>query len=164
MGIKTAADSTQQINFRVTSGGALQAVGAGWQTIPGSAGVVQYSTDLNGNNNYTDSGDTLNVHRIRFVGNYHEATPNYDVMISNAGSNNVFDNVFSNIQIFSGAPPSVGDGLVRISLEGDSVNGDYIIDNMVLTTIPEPGTLVLLAVGGVAFCLVLVRRRKRARR
>ena len=163
LGIRTIEGGDSQINFRVSDSGKIEAHdmdGAGWTTI--AAGVVQYSVDANGNNDYTDDpGDVLNVHRIRFVGHYDDAVPNYDVMLSNAGSDDVTDNVYLGLTLFSGGAgdPAQGDGLVQIAIEGDATTGDYILDNM--NIIPEPGALALLVAGGVMFC---IRRRGHGRR
>ena len=160
LGIRTMDAGAAQINFRVSGLGRIEAhdLALGWTTI--AEGVVQYSVDADDSNNYTDDpGDVLNVHRIRFVGHYDDATPNYDVMLSNAGSDDLTDNVYLGLTLLSGASPTLqGDGLIQIAVEGDAATGDYILDNMSLRTIPEPGTLALLAVGGVMFCSRLMRR------
>jgi len=160
MGIRPNAggDSTNQINLRVSGDGTLQAHDqtAGWSTI--ASNVISYSADAGGNDNFTDAGDTLNVHRIRFVGHYGDAAPNYDVMISDAGSDDVNDNVFLAQTFFSagGAPPQ-GSGLQTITLEQSSDStGAYILDNM--TLIPEPGTLGLLCVGWLMALALRSRR------
>ena len=163
MGIRAntieAGGAVNQINFRVSGDGRIEAhnsVLGPWQTI--DTGVVQYSADGDGDDDYTGANDTLNVHRIRFVGHYDDPTPNYDLMISNAGSDDVTDNMYLGLTHFSGGgPPPQGSGLEQITLEQSSDGtGAYILDNM--TLIPEPGTLGLLCVGWLMALALRSRR------
>jgi hypothetical protein len=59
--------------------------GGTFTPVPG-LGIVSFSTDVNGNGNYTDPGDTLNVYHLRIVGNYSAATPYVDIYTSDANS------------------------------------------------------------------------------
>lgn len=55
-------------------------------TVLPELGTVAFSTDANGNGNYTDPGDTLNVYHVHIVGNYSTATPYVDIYTSDANS------------------------------------------------------------------------------
>ena len=161
IGIRTQAGGAQQINFRVSETGKIEAHDhvLSWTTIDN--GVVSYSVDGDSSNDYTDhASDVLNIHRIRFVGHYDLVNPTYDILLSNAGSNNVFDNQYLGLQLFSGSgDPSQGAGILEMSLEQSSAStADYILDGMILTTVPEPAALVMLAVGAMMSCVPRRRR------
>jgi hypothetical protein len=55
-------------------------------TVLAELGTVAFSVDNNGNGNYTDPGDTLNVYRLRMVGNYAAASPYVSIYTSDANS------------------------------------------------------------------------------
>jgi hypothetical protein len=59
---------------------------AGAFTILPELGTVSFSVDVNGNNNYTDPGDTLNIYHLRIVGNYAASTPNVNIYTSDANN------------------------------------------------------------------------------
>lgn len=79
--------------------------GSTFVTLP-ELGTVAFSVDNNGNGNYTDPGDTLNVYHLRIVGNYTASTPYVDIYTSDA--NNTFLDHRSPGHSFwvSGAPAS----------------------------------------------------------
>jgi hypothetical protein len=52
-------------------------------------GTVAFSVDANGDGNYTEPGDTLNVYRLRIVGNYAASTPYVNIYTSYANSMNL---------------------------------------------------------------------------
>ena len=58
-------------------------------TVLSALGTVAFSVDNNGNGYYTDPGDTLNVYRLRIVGNYNAATPYVNLYTSDANSLNL---------------------------------------------------------------------------
>jgi hypothetical protein len=62
--------------------------GSTFTLLPG-LGTVAFSVDANGDGNYTEPGDTLNVYRLRIVGNYAASTPYVDVYTSDANSMNL---------------------------------------------------------------------------
>lgn len=64
--------------FGIYNGGAF--------TVLPELGTVAFSTDSNGNGNYTDPGDTLNVYHLRLVGNYAAAAPYVNIYTSDANS------------------------------------------------------------------------------
>lgn len=55
-------------------------------TVLPELGTVSFSVDINGNKNYTDPGDTLNVYRLRIVGNYAASTPCVNIYASDANN------------------------------------------------------------------------------
>jgi hypothetical protein len=64
--------------FGIYNGGAF--------TLLPELGTVAFSADNNGNGNYTDPGDSLNVYRLRIVGNYAAASPYVSIYTSDANS------------------------------------------------------------------------------
>jgi hypothetical protein len=69
-------------------------------------GTVAFSVDNNGNGNYTDPGDTLNVYRLRVVGNYAAATPYVNIYTSDANSMSLNHQSLRHVYWVSGAPVS----------------------------------------------------------
>jgi hypothetical protein len=62
--------------------------GGSFTLLPG-LGTVAFSVDANGDGNYTEPGDTLNVYRLRIVGNYATGTPYVNIYTSDANSMNL---------------------------------------------------------------------------
>lgn len=109
---------------------------------------------------WIDDDVTINplVHHLRIVGNYLEATPSYTITLTDpAGS--VFSETHS---YYYNAPPSVGDGLEGIVFYAynkySTGSYDYLIDNVTVTSLPEPATLALL--GSAAAVLIVWQRRR----
>jgi hypothetical protein len=69
-------------------------------------GTVAFSVDNNGNGNYTDAGDVLNVYRLRIVGNYAAATPYVNLYTSDANSAALNHQSLGRAYWVSGAPVS----------------------------------------------------------
>jgi hypothetical protein len=68
---------------------------------------------------------------------------------------------FSNLAL-SGDPGSTpneflqvvsAQGISRVVIEGDVLGGSFTVDDLTATSVPEPGSLMLLAAGGVALAL-----------
>ncbi|HEY4415062.1 MAG TPA: hypothetical protein VGO57_05155 [Verrucomicrobiae bacterium] len=55
-------------------------------TVLPQLGMVTFSVDNNGNSYYNDPGDTLNVYRLRLVGDYSSDTPQLNIYASDANS------------------------------------------------------------------------------
>ncbi|HEY2083421.1 MAG TPA: hypothetical protein VGI88_11610, partial [Verrucomicrobiae bacterium] len=75
-------------------------------TVLPELGTIAFSVDSNGNGNYTDSGDTLNVYRLRIVGNYVAATPSVNIYASDANSLVLNHQSLGRVYWVSGAPLS----------------------------------------------------------
>ena len=123
----------------------------GWSTAAGLANCILIDDDV------TD--DPL-VHHLRIVGDYLEATPSYTISITDSAGS-----VFTETRnYFYGSDPSLGDGIRGIQFVAYNNYGtkgyDYVIDNVALTSVPEPGTLALL--GWAMVGLVAWRWRKRS--
>lgn len=131
-----------------------------WVTVA-PAGFIAESIDANGDGDFADDGDALNVHALRVVGlDWGTADARYDVYLSDA---NVLDGTFSiaalGNTVFQNSPPTVParDSITAIRFQGGFSQNAYVVDNVVLT-VPEPATLSLLGLGGLG---VLVRRRRK---
>lgn len=75
-----------KVSVGVDNNGNLGMYNGGTFTILPELGTLAFSVDSNGNGIYTDPGDTLNVYRLRIVGNYSAATPYVDIYTSDANS------------------------------------------------------------------------------
>lgn len=75
-------------------------------TVLPELGTVAFSVDSNGNGYYNDPGDTLNVYRLRIVGNYSAATPYVDIYTSDANSLAFNHQSLGRTYWVSGAPTS----------------------------------------------------------
>ena len=70
-------------------------------------GKIEFSLDLNNNNNYLDEDDKLMVYRIRIKGDYTATNPNVTIELSEANENN-FSKKTSPLSYWVKTPPSVG--------------------------------------------------------
>lgn len=114
--------------------------GSGWQTL--MAGVVDFSVDADGDNDFTSPGDTLVVYRLRIEGHYGVASPYYDVFLSDGDSTDVNDNTALSVQYWQGAAPTTGQGLYSVAFYATgSVGGDYVVDNVSISTV-VPSTIL----------------------
>jgi hypothetical protein len=75
-------------------------------TILPELGTVSFSVDNNGNNNYTDPSDTLNVYHLRIVGNYSTSTPYLNIYTSGANSRTLNHQSSEHAYWVNGAPVS----------------------------------------------------------
>ena len=75
-----------RVSFGVNNSGQFGIYNGGTFTVLSGLGTIAFSVDSNGNGNYTDSGDTLNVYRVRIVGNYNATTPYVNIYTSDANS------------------------------------------------------------------------------
>jgi hypothetical protein len=69
-------------------------------------GTVSFSQDNNGNGNFTDPGDVLNVYRLRIVGNYAASTPCVNIYASDANSTELIHQSLGLTDWVSGTPIS----------------------------------------------------------
>jgi len=75
-----------KVSVGVNNSGQYGIYNGGTFTVLSGLGTIAFSVDSNGNGNYTDPGDTLNVYRVRVVGNYAAATPFVNIYTSDANS------------------------------------------------------------------------------
>ncbi len=94
------------LNLRVNGDGTMQTVTSGpttWVDIPNLANLVEFSVDANGDGDFSDPLDTLNVHRLVLRGDYSSDSPEYTVFLSEANSTELlFSGTASNW--FGGSP------------------------------------------------------------
>ena len=69
-------------------------------------GTVAFSQDNNGDGDYTDPGDVLNVYRLRIVGDYAASTPHVNIYTSDANSPTLTHQTLGLTSWVSGAPIS----------------------------------------------------------
>ncbi|HEX4350190.1 MAG TPA: hypothetical protein VH251_07375 [Verrucomicrobiae bacterium] len=95
-----------KVSVGVNSSGQFGIYNGGTFTVLPELGTVAFSVDNNGNGNYTDAGDTLNVYRLRIVGNYAAATPYVNIYTSDANSMALNHQSLEHAYWVSGAPVS----------------------------------------------------------
>lgn len=147
-----------QINLRVNGNGAVEVYGTAWQALADLAGVIAFSNDANADNDFSDVGDTLNVHHLRIVGHdYGLSTPNYDVYLSDANQT-ALTHVARGVSFFQNTAPTTGNWnrTLQITFETVYGTGDYVVDAVYLASVPEPASLALMILGMAA--IVLARR------
>ena len=98
--------SGAKVSVGVDNLGRFGIYNGGTFTVLPELGTAAFSTDANGNGNYTDSGDTLNVYHMRIVGNYSAATPYVDLYTSDANSLLLNHQSLGHSTWVSGAPVS----------------------------------------------------------
>jgi len=106
-----------------------------YTTIPGLENKIVFDNDL--------SDLTGSVHHLTVVGHFDDATPNYDVFLTDPS-----DNVYSalGVTMCSGdmAPLVTGMGLSQVGFYTYSSYGDWVIDNVSVVNVPEPSSIVML--------------------
>ena len=142
--------SLQQINFRVNPAGDLQIYndpnvsgGAGWTTVPGAEGIIDFSVDADDNDSLADAGDTLNVYTIKIIGDYTTADPTYDIYLSGANDGTPVL-LAEDMDWFHDSKPEAGGGLTFLSFFQHTVpeqGASWVIDEVYLQSPgigPEP--------------------------
>jgi hypothetical protein len=95
-----------KISVGVNNSGQFGIYNGGTFTVLSELGTVAFSVDNNGNGNYTDPGDTLNVYRLRIVGNYAAAAPYVNIYTSDANSMSLNHQSLGRAYWVSGTPVS----------------------------------------------------------
>lgn len=98
--------SGAKVSVGVDNFGRYGIYNGGTFTIMPELGTIAFSTDANGNGNYTDSGDTLNVYHMRIVGSYSATTPHVDIYTSDANSQLLDHQSLGHATWVNGAPIS----------------------------------------------------------
>jgi hypothetical protein len=136
-------------NFRVVGNGVFQIYnGSSYQTISGL--TAQTTVDAGGDLAW--NGETPVVNHIEIATHYSAATPSYDVTLNGAK--------VSGITWFQNNSPNASYTTTRVTLAGDACVSNFLADNMSITTVPEPSTLVLSIVGLVGLTAYAWRKRK----
>ncbi len=125
------------INMRLEPDGMLSTYDAHdrtWHKFSDKA--VDFSTDGNGDGDFDDAGDVLNVHSLRIVGNYADESPYYNVFLSDANSDEL-DLIGSNIQYWHSSDPEIshpesGDYIGEFRFATLSSDGVYLVDEVSL--------------------------------
>lgn len=119
--------------FRINGDGDFQSFNGGWVTVLPEAIVF-------------DDDVTVSplVHRFSMTVDSNIGT--FDLEITD--SNNIVHSVLGST-IWRGTPP-IGAGASAIEFNTFNSNGDSLIDNVTLVSIPEPSTMVLLGMLGIA--------------
>ncbi|MFW6162498.1 MAG: PEP-CTERM sorting domain-containing protein [Planctomycetota bacterium] len=125
------------------------------------ASFIAESIDQNGDDDFVDDGDVLNVHRLRVVGHdWGTADARYDVYLSEP---NVLDGTFAiaalGNTVFQGPPPAVParDSITAIRFQGGFSRNAYAVDSVDFA-VPEPASFSLLGLGTLG---LIARRRRR---
>jgi hypothetical protein len=157
-----SAQGSGQINLRVNGAGSVQIYqdGPGWQTL-GGLGTVAFSEDANGDKDFVDVGDTLNVYHLRLLGHdYGTSTPTYDVLLSDADQPGL-SHLMSGLSFFQfGRPTDNWNHTVRVVMETGYGTGNYAVDAAYLGALPEPATVSLAALGLLLLLGRVVGRRR----
>ena len=97
----------------------------------------------------------LVVNHLKIVGHFTDATPNYDVSVTDSAST---VHSVTGLMLWDDIAPSPGASVERVefSFGGPAVN--FVVDNISL--VPEPSSLVLAAIGLLSWGLVMRRRRR----
>jgi len=90
------------------------------------------------------------IHHFTLVGHYDGTNASYDITITNASSQEFTATGLT----YSNYPVNSGDTPTSITFNTFNSKGDYLLDNV--SVVPEPGTVLLLAVG--MLCVVIRRR------
>lgn len=145
----TLSPTAGQINLRVVD---LDADGDGdvqaYSSSPGTTGG-SWQTVLTSAVAFSATESNLAVNRLTVTADL-TGTPGYSVAVGSATA--------SGVSLFQGAVPS-GATLKRVAFEtGNLASGAfYVVDNVTVTTVPEPAALGFLGLGSL-----LVMRRRRA--
>ena len=127
--------------------GDFQFFSGGWQSVASLNDSVIFDSDV--------TAAPL-THNFAINGNFDDATPNYDVTITNSLGATF---TATGLTLFHTVTPDTGDGIdglqIHVGTNTQLTGGDYLLDNA--TLIPEPASAMLLA-SGVA--LMFTRRRR----
>jgi len=148
-------DGTTIINLRLNedaaTGNPLGSVemydGSGWQSVEDAGGTQsEYVTD--------PTSGSSDVYRLTISGVINDASSSYDVELWNVTDGTLAASA-TNITYFQG----LSDHINQVQFVRGRSEGDYIVDNVSVTAIPEPGVYALLA-GALSLGLVMIRRRR----
>ena len=130
------------LNLRSDDSGNLQLFDGAWGTVSGGSGAFATGSE----------------YRIRLEANDFgpAGTNTFDLFWSDAGST-ALTNSATGLSNFQNVPDNA-DGYSAIAFLKSSTNGGYSIDNVVVTAVPEPSSVLLFGFAGLA--CTFRRRRK----
>ena len=140
------------ISYRINGEGDVQVYdrgGFGWYTPSGLAGAVIFDGDLD------DTSQLVN--HVSIVGNFDLATPSYDIIVTDSNNDTSQATGLTYWNHGDLVAPATGDGIMSVTFSASSIKANYLLDNVSLTSVPEPATLAMLFGLGLLFVL---RRRK----
>ncbi|MEX2169887.1 MAG: PEP-CTERM sorting domain-containing protein [Pirellulales bacterium] len=125
------------LNLRVNGDGSVQTVTSTptttWIDIPNLSSAVQFSVDGNADGDFSDTEDTLNVHRLVLQGNYATASPEYTVFLSAANSTDL--TLSGTAANWFTAAPGEGASIGTVIISAQSSGGSYLVDQVVLRSL-----------------------------
>ena len=125
------------LNLRVNGDGSVQTVTSTPTTtfidVPNLSNAVQFSVDANGDGDFSDVGDTLNVYHMVLRGDYSTATPSYTVLLSQANQTALTLNGTTNLWFT--ASPTAGSSISSVSISAQNSNGAYVVDQLFLRSL-----------------------------
>lgn len=122
------------LNLRVNGDGSVQTVTSdpttSWIDVPNLSGLVEFSVDANGDGDFSDASDTLNVHRLLLRGDFTGDEPEYTVFLSEANSPEL---AFSGTSDYwFGNSPSEGGSISSVAFSAQNSAGSFVVDQVVL--------------------------------
>jgi hypothetical protein len=125
------------LNLRVNGDGSVQTVTSApattWFDIPNLASAVQFSLDANSDGDFSDAGDTLNMHRLVLRGDYTTDSPEYTVSLSAANQTELSKSGTANLW-FNGSP-AAGGSISTVSISAQNSGGAYVVDQVFLRSL-----------------------------
>ncbi|MGH7988854.1 MAG: hypothetical protein ACREDS_01480 [Limisphaerales bacterium] len=142
-----------KVSVGVNSNGQFGIYNGGTFAVLPELGTVAFSVDNNGNGNYTDPGDTLNVYRLRIVGNYSASTPYVNIYTSDANSMSLNHQSLNHTYWVGSAP--VGGQSAPETIAFYNYTAPVLVDQVALATglaeQPPVVTRVLFGNGQIVF-------------
>ncbi|MEX2169885.1 MAG: exo-alpha-sialidase [Pirellulales bacterium] len=120
------------LNLRVNGEGSVQTVASSpttaWFDIPNLTNLVEFSTDANGDGDFSDAQDTPNVHRLMLRGDFTTGSPEYTVFLSEANSTELVANGTAS-RWFGGSPGEDG-SVSSIAFSAQNSGGSFVVDQV----------------------------------
>ena len=134
-------NATPFINMRVSGnediGGAFQLFGGGsWQNLDPSGPATELILATETAYTFTITGSGFGT-----------ATPTYDLSVVGGSVNETF----TGLAIYQNTPDTAGETVNTVRFNRGSSHGSATFDNVSLTAIPEPSTLMIAFMGAAAF-------------
>ncbi|MBN1588788.1 MAG: LamG domain-containing protein [Pirellulales bacterium] len=122
-----------------------------YEVLAGLENKIVFDSDL------SDIAD--GVHHLRITGHFDNATPNYDITLTDPNS---VEYTVLGLTACSDdmAELITGSGIGQVGFYTYKSYGDWVIDNVSLVDVPEPSSLVMLLAGALASLAISIRRRR----
>ncbi len=141
--------SGAKLSIGVNNLGQFGIYNGGTFTVLPELGTIAFSTDANGNGNYTDSGDTLNVYHVHILGNYSATTPYVDITTSDANSMLLDHQSMGHTSWVNSAPVSAQSSPETLALY--NFTAPVMVDQIAFTKGISPTITTTSIVGGKVF-------------